>query len=651
MDLRTGATTYNNTSKRSLTPCDPDDEPPRDLEQEFATAESYIADYLKQPLALYVAHASRLAGVNPADIGALVDGDRVGAHMTLEEAGLRDPESVCELSLRGRQVGGAGDGGDGWTSPGGPRSRSMSPCDPRHPQNRPPSAHAAASSSSAAQDEADAPPDEPNCSICMATIQNAAKLDGCPHSFCNNCITPWCKRSPTCPECRESISTITTDSGTVPAPAREADVEDGSTSEEERLRQLRADRLSARQAQLADECAKLNTMEVELSKMVGLERPKELVREIVKGKIAEKHGVRQPSGNHNIILLGNSGLGKSEFVRVLFSTLKNLGILTGELIEATSKDLQKDVAGHYQSAVDGMLFIDEAYSLKNSTATTTALVRLIPKDHGDVMVVVTGYHKEMKEWLVLNQGFNKRFNHIMLIENYTKEELMKIAEIFLQKMGAELKDDEAIEKLRLAAEYIVSLGPDSGNADYIKMVLDKAHTLVTARWVDTLHASGRRPSRSVILTADDIAKGQEDLAERIRLIGHTGPTTAQLRLGDGGAGGSGTLSPEAKATVVAELKSLVKPTENSVVTLRTKAPSLVHTLSDSSLLLLGASNVAQVRDFKNGSARWLASFLANLKACIEEAFPGCDIKENETNRTTKGRKFKGDYLDDMGYVQ
>ena len=53
--------------------------------------------------------------------------------------------------------------------------------------------------------------------------------------------------------------------------------------------------------------------------------------------------------------------------------------------------------------------------------------------------------------------------------------------------------------------------------------------------------------------------------------------------------------------------------ENSVVTLRTKAPSLVHALSDSSLLLLGAENVAQAKNINNRSSKWLPGFLANLK--------------------------------------
>ena len=116
----------------------------------------------------------------------------------------------------------------------------------------------------------------------------------------------------------------------------------------------------------------------------------------------------------------------------------------------------------------------------------------------------------------------------------------------------------------------------------------------------------------------------------------------------GGAGGSGTLSPEAKATVVAELKSLIEPKEESVVTLRTNEPSLVHALSPAIMLLLDAKSVVQARNPK-ASVKWGTAFLANLKSCLADAdgaFPGYRIEKNTTGAEICGRtdRFTGDYI-------
>lgn len=156
----------------------------------------------------------------------------------------------------------------------------------------------------------------------------------------------------------------------------------------------------------------------------------------------------------------------------------------------------------------------------------------------------------------------------------------------------------------------------------------------------------------------DRAKEKRDEYDKSLKQGKKTDRYKELEL-TGGAGGSGTLSPEAKATVVAELKSKLTPMENSVVTLRTNAPSLVHALSDESLLILGADNVEQARDpnVKAARAKWLPTFLANLKACLvgpESAFPSFEIDKNTTGNSAgirNGRRFTGEYVKGLGLVQ
>ena len=114
-----------------------------------------------------------------------------------------------------------------------------------------------------------------------------------------------------------------------------------------------------------------------------------------------------------------------------------------------------------------------------------------------------------------------------------------------------------------------------------------------------------------------------------------------------------TISPEEKAVIVAEIRRLCERNEESVVTLRTKDPSLVYGLSDHSLMLIGAKDFAQARnpDVKEKRVSWLPGFLANLRSCLVEgdycAFPGFKIDNNTTGNSagiTKGRRFTGEYI-------
>ena len=297
----------------------------------------------------------------------------------------------------------------------------------------------------------------------------------------------------------------------------------------------------------ADEQAAWRAMEASMAKMAGLRGPKALVRKLVTDRQYNKRYAgpsSRPTPNYNVVLYGNSGVGKTATAKLLYDVLKAMGILTGKFVAVTCKDMQEDVSGCFAEASDGMLFIDEAYGLIKSPATTREMLDHMPKEAhpkvgGNVMVVVAGYHKEMREWFDnCNQGLDNRFNHHLLIENYNREELIGIASLYLERFGAKLADDAAAEQLDLAAQYISSR-PRSGNADHIHSVLDEAHSSFKGRCIQT----GSRPGGCDCLTAEDIRAGLEALKSTILLQQvprRMQPAHAHLAIGGGGGAGSST---------------------------------------------------------------------------------------------------------------
>lgn len=291
----------------------------------------------------------------------------------------------------------------------------------------------------------------------------------------------------------------------------------------------------------------LRAMEASMAKMAGLKGPKALVRKLVADRLYDKRYAgpsSRPTPNFNVVLYGNSGVGKTAIAKLLYDVLKAVGILTGKFVAVTCKDMQEDVPGCFEEASDGMLFIDEAYGLNKSPATTREMVDHIPKEAhpkaGDnVMVVVAGYHKEMRDWFDnCNQGLDNRFKHHLLIENYNREELIGIASLYLERLGAKLADDAAAEQLDLAAQYISSR-PRSGNADHIHSVLDEAHSRFKGRCIQT----GSRPGGCDCLTAEDIRAGLQALKSTILLRQvprRMQPAHAHLAIGGGGGAGSST---------------------------------------------------------------------------------------------------------------
>ena len=237
----------------------------------------------------------------------------------------------------------------------------------------------------------------------------------------------------------------------------------------------------------------VDAVEAELDEIVGLAEVKNYVRDIAKNVQAQQRrkaqGLKVAEVNMHMIFTGNPGTGKTTIARILAKYLKAIGALRGgQLVEVTRADLVGRYVGHtapltntvIQSALGGVLFIDEAYSLYRGGEDSfgleaiDTLVKGIEDNRGDLVVILAGYTREMQLFLSANSGLASRFPNQIEFPDYTGEELYRITLSIAKSKGYHLDESCRDVLIQWYDEQQAADAATNGNGRMARNVLEKA---------------------------------------------------------------------------------------------------------------------------------------------------------------------------------
>ncbi len=222
----------------------------------------------------------------------------------------------------------------------------------------------------------------------------------------------------------------------------------------------------------------------------------------------------------HMIFAGNPGTGKTTIARTVAEVLRSLGVLrVGHLVEADRSSLVAGYVGQtaikthevVQSALGGVLFIDEAYSLVSNDKDTfgrealDTLIKLVEDYRDDLVVILAGYKDEMNVLLSHNPGVRSRFPTVIDFENYNGDELMEIFHSMLK--SDDLTLDPAVESLLLEhfAQMSRIADKENGNGREVRNIIEQAKRKQALR---LQQSPGRKsPEQLRLLTATDLGFG------------------------------------------------------------------------------------------------------------------------------------------------
>lgn len=229
---------------------------------------------------------------------------------------------------------------------------------------------------------------------------------------------------------------------------------------------------------------KILSAEEELDKLIGLSLVKKTIAKI-KAYVKKNKGASD--FNIHMCFYGNPGTGKTEVARILSRLFYEIGVLNeSKIIETDSTGLIAKYVGQtapktlnlINDSMDGVLFIDEAYSLCDDGTgnnfgdeAITILLKEMENRRGQFCVILAGYKNEMQKMLSSNPGFESRIQFILNFPDYTRDELKLIAKVFLNKKKYTIADN-ALERVLDITDYEREK-PNYANARNVRNILDQ----------------------------------------------------------------------------------------------------------------------------------------------------------------------------------
>ncbi|MCX4475865.1 AAA family ATPase [Streptomyces cellulosae] len=235
----------------------------------------------------------------------------------------------------------------------------------------------------------------------------------------------------------------------------------------------------------------------ELERMVGLEPVKRQVKalsaQLNMARLRAGQGLPVQPPKRHFVFSGPSGTGKTTVARILGRVFYALGLLGGDhLVEAQRADLVGEYLGQtavkanelIDSALGGVLFVDEAYSLSNSgygkgdaygDEALQVLLKRAEDNRDHLVVILAGYPEGMDRLLAANPGLSSRFTTRVDFPSYRPLELTRIGEVLAAENG-DMWDEEALDELRSIAGHVVDQGwiDELGNGRFLRTLYEKS---------------------------------------------------------------------------------------------------------------------------------------------------------------------------------
>ncbi|MDX3587789.1 AAA family ATPase [Streptomyces europaeiscabiei] len=235
----------------------------------------------------------------------------------------------------------------------------------------------------------------------------------------------------------------------------------------------------------------------ELERMVGLEPVKRQVKalsaQLNMARLRTGQGLPVQPPKRHFVFSGPSGTGKTTVARILGRVFYALGLLGGDhLVEAQRADLVGEYLGQtavkanelIDSAIGGVLFVDEAYSLSNSgygkgdaygDEALQVLLKRAEDNRDHLVVILAGYPEGMDRLLAANPGLSSRFTTRVDFPSYRPLELTSIGEVLAAENG-DAWDEEALDELRSVSGHVVDQGwiDELGNGRFLRTLYEKS---------------------------------------------------------------------------------------------------------------------------------------------------------------------------------